>query len=123
MACGEAVTEYEIAMVTDSGGIDDKSFNQGTWEGIIRYADANGKTYKYYKPSEISDAAYLAAISLAVEGGAKIVVTPGFLFETSIYEAQTMYPDVKFVLIDGDAAYARLLDLFDHREHPLHPVR
>jgi len=101
VACGETVTEYEIAMVTDSGGIDDKSFNQGTWEGIIRYADANGKTYKYYKPSEISDAAYLAAISLAVEGGAKIVVTPGFLFETSIYEAQTMYPDVKFVLIDG----------------------
>lgn len=99
VACGE--TTYEIAMVTDSGGIDDKSFNQGTWEGIIRYAEANEKTYKYYKPSEISDAAYLAAISLAVEGGAKIVVTPGFLFETSIYQAQTLYPDVKFVLIDG----------------------
>ncbi len=100
VACGE--TTYEIAMVTDSGGIDDKSFNQGTWEGIIRYAEANEKTYKYYKPSEISDAAYLAAIQLAVEGGAKIVVTPGFLFETSIYQAQTLYPDVKFVLIDGE---------------------
>jgi len=100
VACGE--TTYQIAMVTDSGGIDDKSFNQGTWEGIIEYAEANDKTYKYYKPSEISDAAYLAAISLAVEGGAEIVITPGYLFETSIYEAQTMYPEVKFVLIDGE---------------------
>lgn len=100
VACGE--TTYEIAMVTDSGGIDDKSFNQGTWEGIIRYAEENDKTYKYYKPAEISDAAYLAAIQLAVEGGAKIVITPGFLFETSIYAAQTLYPEVKFVLIDGE---------------------
>ncbi|MDP3130324.1 MAG: BMP family ABC transporter substrate-binding protein [Bacillota bacterium] len=123
VACGE--TTYEIAMVTDSGGIDDQSFNQGTWEGIIRYAEANEKTYKYYKPSEISDAAYLAAISTAVDGGAKIVVTPGYLFETSIYQAQTMYPDVKFVLIDGephnaDYSYSTssntLCILFDEQE-------
>lgn len=100
VACGPQ--EYEIAMVTDSGGIDDKSFNQGTWEGIIEYAEEFNKTYKYYKPAEVSDAAYLAAIDLAVEGGAKIVITPGFLFETSIYAAQALYPEVKFVLIDGE---------------------
>ena len=100
VACGEKT--YEIAMVTDSGGIDDKSFNQGTWEGIKEYAIENEKSYKYYKPSEVSDAAYLAAIDLAVQGGAKIVITPGFLFETAIYAAQTTYPEVKFVLIDGE---------------------
>ena len=38
----------EIAMVTDVGQLLDKSFNQGTWEGVVRYATANGKTYKYY---------------------------------------------------------------------------
>ena len=93
---------YEIAMITDSGGIDDKSFNQGTWEGIIEYATENEKTYKYYKPREVSDKAYLRAIKLAVRGGAKIVITPGYLFETAVYEAQTLYPEVKFVLIDGE---------------------
>lgn len=92
---------YEVAMITDSGGIDDESFNQGTWEGIVEFCDANDITYKYYKPLEVSDNAYLDAISLAVEGGAKVVVTPGFLFESSVYAAQTTYPDVKFVLIDG----------------------
>ncbi len=115
----------KVGMVTDAGTIDDKSFNQGTWEGIIEYAEANGKTYKYYKPAEISDAAYLAAISLAVEGGAEIVITPGYLFETSIYEAQTLYPNVKFVLIDGEPhtpAYSystasnTLCILFDEQE-------
>jgi basic membrane protein A len=93
---------YEIAMITDSGGIDDKSFNQGTWEGIVEYATAHEKAYKYYKPREVSDTAYLRAIKLAVRGGAKIVITPGFLFETAIYEAQNLYPEVKFVLIDGE---------------------
>ncbi|KFZ25601.1 MAG: Membrane lipoprotein TmpC precursor [Candidatus Izimaplasma bacterium HR2] len=99
-ACSK-VDEYEIAMITDSGGIDDESFNQGTWEGIVEFAEDNDLTYKYYKPLEVSDAAYLDTIALAIEGGAKIVVTPGYLFETSIYEAQDLYPDVYFVLIDG----------------------
>ena len=30
--------QYEIALVTDVGNIDDKSFNQGTWEGVEAYA-------------------------------------------------------------------------------------
>lgn len=91
----------EIAMITDVGEIDDKSFNQGTWEGIKAYADENNITHKYYKPTEESIDAYLAAIQLAVEGGAKIVVTPGYLFETPIYKAQELYKDVNFILIDG----------------------
>lgn len=95
-------TGYEIAMITDKGTIDDKSFNQGTWEGVKAYAEANGITYQYYKPTEVSDAAYLASIGLAIQGGAKVVVCPGFLFEPAIYEAQTTYPDVTFILIDGE---------------------
>ena len=91
----------KIAMITDSGTIDDESFNQGTWEGIVQYANANGHLYQYYKPTEVSDTAYLAAIQLAVNDGANVVVTPGFLFETSVYTAQTLYPEVNFILIDG----------------------
>jgi len=92
----------EIAMITDAGDIDDESFNQGTWEGIVEYAEEHGKSYEYYRPSEISDAAYIEAIDLAVRGGARIVITPGFLFEEAIYQAQQDHPDVKFVLIDGE---------------------
>lgn len=93
---------YELALVTDLGTIDDKSFNQGAWEGLKKYATENNKTYQYYQPSEGTNAAYLEAIGLAVKGGAKVIVTPGFLFEVPVYEAQTKYPDVKFVLLDGE---------------------
>lgn len=93
---------YEIALITDKGNIDDKSFNQGAWEGVVEYAKEHDITHQYYKPEEASDEGYLASIKLAVEGGAKVVVTPGFLFETAVYAAQTMYPEVKFILLDGE---------------------
>ncbi|MGM0436198.1 MAG: BMP family ABC transporter substrate-binding protein, partial [Bacillota bacterium] len=80
--------EYEIAMITDVGDIDDESFNQGTWEGVEAYGDENDISYDYYKPSEKSDSAYISTIELAIENGAEIVVTPGFLFERAIYEMQ-----------------------------------
>ena len=102
-ACGGAdKVGYEIALVTDKGNIDDKSFNQGSWEGVLAFAKANDITHQYYKPEEASDEGYLNAISLAVDGGAKVVVCPGYLFEVAVYNAQTMFPDVKFILLDGE---------------------
>jgi nucleoside-binding protein len=103
VGCGAKADDgtYEIALITDKGNIDDKSFNQGSWEGVKAYAEENKISHTYIKPEEASDAGYLAAIDLAVTGGAKVVVTPGFLFEVPIYEAQTKYPDVKFILLDG----------------------
>jgi basic membrane protein A and related proteins len=100
-ACTTGSGKAEIALITDIGTIDDKSFNQGAWEGLVKYAKAFDKTYKYYQPSEKTTDAYVAAITLAVDGGAKIIVTPGYLFEPAIFKAQDMYPEVSFVLLDG----------------------
>ncbi|MEG2371247.1 MAG: BMP family ABC transporter substrate-binding protein [Hydrogenoanaerobacterium sp.] len=93
--------KFELALITDIGTIDDKSFNQGAWEGLKKYAEENKVTHKYYKPTEKSTDAYLSAIELAVKGGAKVIVTPGFLFEEPVFIAQDTYPDVNFILIDG----------------------
>lgn len=92
---------YELALVTDVGTIDDKSFNQGAWEGVKQYAEENNISYKYYQPAEKSTSAYIDSIDLAVEGGAKLIVCPGFLFEPAILEAQDLYPEIKFILLDG----------------------
>lgn len=101
VGCTSSSDGYEIALITDKGNIDDKSFNQGAWEGVKAYAEANNVSHTYIKPEEASDAGYLAAIDLAVTGGAKVIVTPGFLFEVPIFEAQNKYPEVKFILLDG----------------------
>lgn len=99
---GDSAGGYDLALVTDLGTIDDKSFNQGAWEGLKRYADENNITYKYYQPQEGTTDAYLETIGLAIEGGAKLVVCPGFLFEEPVFLAQDQYPDVHFILLDGE---------------------
>ena len=93
--------EIPIALITDYGTIDEESFNQGSWEGVLRYADANNIPRQYIQPVEVSTAAYIDSIELAISAGAQIVVTPGFLFMEAIYEAQSLWPDVKFVLLDA----------------------
>ncbi|MDO5410348.1 MAG: BMP family ABC transporter substrate-binding protein [Lachnospiraceae bacterium] len=92
---------YELALITDVGTIDDKSFNQGSWEGLEKYAKENDIACKYYKPAEKSDEACMTSIDLAVKGGAKVIVTPGYLFEVPVLQAQEKYPDVKFIMIDA----------------------
>ena len=94
--------EWNIVMITDVGTITDKSFNQGTWEGVKQFAEDNDIPAMYFRPNDGTTAEYEAAIDLVVENGANVVVTPGFLFETAIYNKQTEYPDVKFILIDGE---------------------
>ncbi len=93
---------YELALVTDLGTIDDKSFNQGAWEGMEKYAKENNISYKYYQPQEGTTDSYIETIGLAIEGGAKLVVCPGFLFEEPVYIVQDQYPDVHFILLDGE---------------------
>jgi len=93
---------YELALVTDLGTIDDKSFNQGAWEGMEKYAKENNISYKYYQPQEGTTDSYIETIGLAIEGGAKLVVCPGFLFEEPVYTVQDQYPDVHFILLDGE---------------------
>ncbi len=96
--------KYQVAFVTDVGTLKDKSFNQGTYDGVKLYANANGKSYKYYQPANGSNATdddRIDATVLACENGAEVVVAAGFLQETALKAAATKYPDVHFIFIDG----------------------
>ena len=91
----------KVGMVTDSGTIDDKSFNQGTWEGIIKAEAELGVDKNYIKPSGETEAEYLKEIQNLYDTDYKFIVTPGFKFETAIHKAQEKYSDAKFVILDG----------------------
>ena len=74
--------KYEVAFVTDVGQLKDKSFNQGTWNGVKLYASQNDKSYKYYQPAngnQATDDDRFEAMKAAVDGGANVVVCAGFL--------------------------------------------
>ncbi len=92
----------KVGMVTDSGTIDDKSFNQGTWEGILQYKNDKGTiAEKYLQPSGEQHTDYVNAINDLVDTDYEIIVTPGFKFETAINEAATNHRDNTFIIIDG----------------------
>ncbi|MCI6989841.1 MAG: BMP family ABC transporter substrate-binding protein [Clostridiales bacterium] len=96
--------KYEVAFVTDVGQLKDKSFNQGTFDGVKLYANANGLSYKYYQPansSEATDDDRYDAMKAAVDGGAKVVVCAGYLQEAALKRAAAEFPDVPFIFIDG----------------------
>lgn len=96
--------KYEIAFVTDVGSLKDKSFNEGTWNGVKLYAYQNELSYKYYQPangSEATDNDRYDAMKAAVENGAKVVVCAGFMQTEALKQAASQYPDVDFIFIDG----------------------
>lgn len=97
-----AAPALKVGMVTDAGTIDDKSFNQGTWEGILRAGTELKVETKYLKPTGTTEADYIKEIGNLYDAGFKFIVTPGFKFETTIFQAQTKYADARFVLIDGN---------------------
>ncbi len=96
----------KVALVTDVGNIDDKSFNQGAWEGVVKFCEEKGlkqgEGYNYYRPSEDSTEARVETIKNAINDGANMVVCPGYLFEEALYTVQVDHPETMFMLLDGE---------------------
>lgn len=95
-----ALDNNSLFLITDEGTIDDKSFNQGSFEGLKQYADEAGVKANYLKPAGKGNQLYKQAIDQAIQKGAKIVVAPGFYFENPVWQAQKQYPEVKFIGVD-----------------------
>lgn len=96
--------KYEVAFITDVGSLKDKSFNQGTYDGVKLYANETGKTYKYYQPANgnsATDDDRYDAMKLAADNGAKVIVCAGFMQGGALEKAAKEFTDVKFVFIDG----------------------
>ena len=97
------VSKIKVGMMTDAGTIDDKSFNQGTWEGIERYQKENGTIEaQYIKPVGTSTQDYLEAGNNLLVAGNEMIVAPGYKFEEAVGQLQAENPETKFVIIDGE---------------------
>ena len=101
--------KYEIAFITDVGALKDKSFNQGTFDGVKLYAHANNKTYKYYQPAndaQATDDDRYDAMAAAAQNGAKVIVCAGFMQANALVKAAAECTDVDFVFIDASSPVA-----------------
>ncbi|MBK3494330.1 BMP family protein [Viridibacillus sp. YIM B01967] len=95
---------FSIAMVTDLGGIDDKSFNQSAWEGIQKFGKDNALEkgnggYEYLASKSSSD--YNVNLNSLVRRDFNLIFGVGYLMEDSIKEVASQKPKTNFSIIDG----------------------
>ena len=93
-----ATTKLKIAMVTDVGGINDQSFNQGAWTGLQKAEKELGVEVSYLESATEAD--YVSNIETLVDQGNDLIVACGFLMADTIKEAAEAYPNQKFAIID-----------------------
>ncbi|WP_393959039.1 BMP family protein [Priestia megaterium] len=94
--------DFKVGMVTDTGGVDDKSFNQSAWEGLTKFGKDNGLDegtgYKYLQSTKASE--YESNLSKFAESGYNLTYGIGFLLKEDIKKAAKQYPDANFALVD-----------------------
>ena len=102
----DAVT---IAMVTDTGGVDDKSFNQSAWKGIEEYGNENGLEkgdggFDYLESTDASE--YEANLNRLVRRDFDVVYGIGFLLKDAIETIANQNEDTNFGLVDEESEVA-----------------
>ncbi|MBA2174050.1 BMP family protein [Halobacillus locisalis] len=97
--------DFSVAMVTDVGGVDDKSFNQSAWEGLQAFGEENGmsKGEGYDYAQSESDADYVTNINRLVRQDYNLIYGIGYLLQPAIEEVASQYPDTNFGIVDSVA--------------------
>lgn len=90
----------KVAMITDYGDITDQSFNQTTYEASKAFCEANGLTFKYYKPAGDATEARVASVEQAIQEGFNVIVMPGYAFGETVVEVAEQNEKVTFVALD-----------------------
>ena len=87
-------------MVTDTGGIDDKSFNASAWQGMQEAHTANSNiTVKYLQSTTQSD--YVPNINAFISQKCGIIVTVGFLMAQATQSAAQQHTSQNFAIVDN----------------------
>ncbi|MGC4375693.1 BMP family protein [Fictibacillus sp. Mic-4] len=100
---GKDKKDFKVAMVTDVGGVDDKSFNQSAWEGLQRFGKENGlakdRNYKYLQSQSASD--YQPNLQRLVRENYDLVYGIGYLMQADVQKVAKQKPDAHLALVDS----------------------
>jgi basic membrane protein A len=100
---GEGKDNFTIAMVTDEGGVDDKSFNQSAWEGIQEYGEENnlekGEDFNYLQSQ--SDADYATNLNTLARKNYDLIYGVGFQLQGAVDEIAQQQTEAHFAIVDS----------------------
>jgi basic membrane protein A len=102
-----------VGLVSDIGTVNDKSFNQSAWEGVLQSKDAGVADWaQYIETTNSMD--YEKNIATFGDAGYDVIVTVGFSMTEATYAMAMKFPNVKFIAIDQT--------LFNDANHPDWPL-
>lgn len=93
--------KVKAGLVTDTGGVNDRSFNQMAYEGLQKAEKDFGASIKAQESKANAD--YVSNLSRFAQAKYDIVFAVGFKMQDALKEVAPRFPNVKFVIIDGDA--------------------
>ncbi|WP_106497567.1 BMP family lipoprotein [Lentibacillus sp. Marseille-P4043] len=95
-------SDFSAAMVTDIGGVDDKSFNQSAWEGLKAWGDEHGFSkgdgIDYAQSNDQSE--YMPNLTRLVKQDYNLIFGIGFNLKEGITKVAKQYPDTHFSIVD-----------------------
>ncbi len=94
--------DVSVVMVSAIGYIDDKSFNQNTWEGILKFAKEHNmpkSNFTYVSSHRPED--YAINLSNFADKSKSLIVGPGYELEDAVNKVASKYPNQRFLLIDA----------------------
>lgn len=99
----EEAIDYKVAMVTDVGGVDDKSFNQSAWEGLGAFGAENGlveeEGYAYAQSDQ--DADFLPNLNRLINQDFNLIFGVGYKLDEALKEVAGQNPETNFAIIDS----------------------
>ena len=112
--------EYKekVGFVTDEGGVNDQSFNQGVWEGLQKVKDDFGTDVSYVESHQAND--YEPNIETLLDDENQLIVAAGFKLGDALLEKAKANPDTNFAIVDMayDETPDNLLGIMFKQEQP-----
>ena len=96
-----------VRLLTDSSGVDDKSFNAAAWKGILQfYGDTSGSTRQtggaYDWISTQNQSMYVPALRQATDEGYDLIIVNGFTWDEAVTQVSSDNPKQKYLIVDVD---------------------
>ena len=102
-------SSIKVGLVTDTGGVNDQSFNQLAWQGVQKAATAMGFQAKFLEPRQPSD--YEINIDALATEGYNVIITVGASMGDATTLKAKQYPDIKFAIVDNAYAISGLANV------------
>ncbi len=96
--------DFSIAMVSGLGSVDDKSFNQTAWKGVLKYAEENNlprKNYTHTNPARPED--FIVTLSDFADEHRSVIIALAYYLKDAVDIVSSKYPKQKFFLFDAMA--------------------